>query len=142
MDDLPSWDDCVRAIDGGHATPLHVFIHDNEPADVGLEGAHTATEFRQQLAAALAHAATRASTAAYYLQVRGYAGNSLLWWRRGSQGYTADIRQAEVFTHAAAFAQASMRPHQDFPWRKDYVDAHLQHHVNSECVSRTDEGAV
>jgi len=78
----------------------------------------------------------------YYLQVRGYAGNSLLWWRQGRHGYTTDIKQAHVFTRAEAFGQAKVRPTEDFPWRKDYIDQHLQHHVNSETVSRQDEGAV
>jgi hypothetical protein len=76
----------------------------------------------------------------YYLQVRGYAGNSLLWWKNGRHGYTADIKQAHVFTKEEAFAQAKVRPTEDFPWKKGYIDAHLQHHVNSETVSRKDEG--
>lgn len=85
---------------------------------------------------------TSDSSEEYYLQVRGYAGNSLLWWRKGRCGYTADIKQAEVFTREAAFAQAKMRPTEDFPWRKDYIDERLQHHVNAELVSRKREGAV
>lgn len=72
----------------------------------------------------------------YYLQTRGYVGNSLMWWKQGKHGYTCDIQQAHVWTKAEAFGQAKVRPTEDFPWPKDYIDAHLQHHVNSQHVSR------
>jgi hypothetical protein len=78
----------------------------------------------------------------YYMQVKGYCGNSLLWWREGKHGYTPDIKQAHVWTKEDAFAQHKCRPTEDFPWRKDYIDAHLQHHVNQEYVSRRHKGAV
>ena len=77
----------------------------------------------------------------YYLQT-GFSGNSLLWWREGKSGYTSDVQHAHVFTKAEAFGQAKTRPGVDLPWRKDYIDAHLEFHVNNEKVSRKDEGAV
>lgn len=52
--DLLTWEDCERAVKGGWATHMQVFIYNNEPADVGLPDAHTAAEFRQQLFAMLA----------------------------------------------------------------------------------------
>jgi hypothetical protein len=68
----------------------------------------------------------------YYLQIHGsYSGDSLLWWREGKHGYTCDIKKAHVFTKAEAYAQHASRI-EDRPWRKDYVDAHLQHHVSNE----------
>jgi hypothetical protein len=78
----------------------------------------------------------------YYLQVKGFLGDSLLWWKKGKHGYTADIQQAEVWTRDAAFAQHRVRPDTDFPWRKDYIDSRLQHHVSSEKVRRKEEGAT
>lgn len=79
----------------------------------------------------------------YYLQVKGsYSGNSLVWWRSGRHGYTSDIQQAHVFTRAEAFGQAKVRPDLDIPWRKAYIDARLQHHVNCETVGRNDQGAT
>ena len=78
----------------------------------------------------------------YYLQTKGYSGDSYLWWRLGKHGYTADIKQAHVFTKAEAFAQHECRPHQDIPWRKDFIDANVQFHVSSERVRRTMAGAV
>jgi hypothetical protein len=32
-----------------------------------------------------------------YIQVRGYSGNAMCWWRKGGAGYTYDIREAEMF---------------------------------------------
>jgi len=78
----------------------------------------------------------------YYLQTRGHVGNSYLWWKRGRHGYTTDVAQAEVFTKEQAFAQAKVRPTEDFPWRKAYIDAHVTRQINSEHVSRKHEGAV
>lgn len=71
----------------------------------------------------------------YYMQVRGYSGNSLLWWKKGRHGYTEDIQQAHVFTHDEAMRQHKMRPTEDFPWRKEYIDAHVQLHVHVETIS-------
>lgn len=53
---LPEWDFCREHVEAGTACALETFIHDNEPADLGLEGAHTAQEFRDGLAAVLAEA--------------------------------------------------------------------------------------
>jgi len=32
-----------------------------------------------------------------YIQVEGYVGNAMCWWRKGGGGYTCDIREAEMF---------------------------------------------
>lgn len=78
----------------------------------------------------------------FYLQTRGHVGNCFLWWKKGRHGYTCDIKQAHIFTREEAFGQAKIRPDVDFPWRKSYIDAHVVLHINSELVSRNDEGAV
>lgn len=78
----------------------------------------------------------------YYLQVKGYCGNSLLWWKKDRHGYTCDIQQAHVFTREEAFGQHECRPTEDFPWRKDYIDARLQHHVNCDVVDAKEGRAV
>lgn len=77
-----------------------------------------------------------------YMQVKGYSGNSLLWWRKGKSGYTCDIQQAHVFTHDEAMRQHRMRPDVDFPWRKEYIDARVQLHVNVETISPKEGRAV
>lgn len=78
----------------------------------------------------------------YYLQTRGHCGNSLMWWKKGKHGYTTDVRRAHVFTKAEAYGQAKVRPTEDFPWRKDYIDANVEFHVNAEVVKRDHVGAV
>lgn len=78
----------------------------------------------------------------YYLQTRGYVGNSLMWWKKGKHGYTTDVRRAHVFTREEAYGQAKVRPTEDFPWRKDYIDANVEHSVNAEVVKRDHVGAV
>ena len=30
-------------------------------------------------------------------QASGYVGNCLLWWKKGTRGYTCDLHEAEVF---------------------------------------------
>jgi hypothetical protein len=50
---LPSWEHCAEQVKAGTATALEAFIHDNEPADVGIPGAHTEAEFRAGLLAVL-----------------------------------------------------------------------------------------
>lgn len=77
----------------------------------------------------------------FYLQARGHTGNSLLWWREGRHGYTNDIRKAHVFTRDEAFAQHRCRPDTDFPWRKEYIDAHVQLHVVVDDIGHEDEQA-
>jgi len=75
----------------------------------------------------------------FYLQTRGHTGNSLLWWREGRHGYTNDIKKAHVFTREEAFAQQRVRPTEDFPWRKDYIDARVQSHIVIDDVDRHEE---
>jgi hypothetical protein len=77
----------------------------------------------------------------FYLQVRGYTGNSLLWWREGRHGYTNDIRKAHVFTKEEAFAQHRCRPDTDFPWRKDYIDSNVQLHVVEDDIGHEEEAS-
>jgi hypothetical protein len=52
---LPTWDECAKAVDGGYATHLQTFIYHEEPADTGLEGFRTESEFRTRLANVIAY---------------------------------------------------------------------------------------
>jgi hypothetical protein len=38
----------------------------------------------------------------YYIRTEGYSGNSLLWWRPNSQGYTTDLNKAGRYTKEEA----------------------------------------
>ncbi|SEN71791.1 hypothetical protein [Nitrosomonas marina] len=58
----------------------------------------------------------------YYMQdSRNILGNNMLFWRKGCQGYTQCIADAEVFTADEAIRQMISR-RSDIPWRKDYID--------------------
>lgn len=38
----------------------------------------------------------------YYIRTQGYSGNSLLWWRPNSQGYTSCLWRAGKYTREEA----------------------------------------
>jgi hypothetical protein len=59
----------------------------------------------------------------YYIRNEGYLGNALIWWKKGSNGYTCDIRNAEKFTKEEA-EKICKRP-QDTAYKCDYIDGLL-----------------
>ena len=66
----------------------------------------------------------------YYLQdTRCVVGNSMMWWQKGGNGYTCDIKKAEVYSREEAFKKHANRS-SDRPWPKAYIDLRLQHHVD------------
>jgi len=70
----------------------------------------------------------------FYLQdSRSFVGNDVLWWRKGSNGYTTDLREAETYTNDEAqrmhFARTS-----DIPWPKDYIDAKTRPAVDFQYI--------
>lgn len=74
----------------------------------------------------------------FYLQdSRSYAGNSMMWWRRGG-GYTSNVMEAEAMSGDRVVAQNQCR-HTDIPWPKDYIDART--HVAVD-VQRTKREAI
>lgn len=77
----------------------------------------------------------------YYMQdKRQHVGNSMLWWGKDRRGYVCDIRKAHVWTKDEAFRQHAMRE-TDIPWRKDYIDARISHHIDMQHCDRV-EGAT
>jgi len=72
----------------------------------------------------------------FYLQdSRSYVGNDMMFWAKGSNGYTTDLRKAEVYTKAQAVAQHQSRE-SDIPWPKDYIDAKTRPAVDMQYVKR------
>ena len=68
----------------------------------------------------------------YYIQdSRAHCGNSMMFWRKGSQGYTQCIDEAEVFTADEAIRQMIER-RTDVPWPKDYIDSISSRHVDMQ----------
>ncbi|MBQ5963186.1 hypothetical protein [Massilia sp. ZL223] len=72
----------------------------------------------------------------YYLQdSRSYVGNDMLFWAVDGNGYTTDLRKAEVYTKADAVAQHERRE-TDIPWPKAYIDAKTRPAVDMQYVKR------
>lgn len=72
----------------------------------------------------------------FYLQdSRSYVGNDMLFWGKDGNGYTTDLRKAEVYTREEAQAQHDSRP-SDIPWPKDYIDAKTRPACDMQYVRR------
>lgn len=72
----------------------------------------------------------------FYVQKVGYVGNSLLWWRKGGHGYTPDIKDAEVWTDGDELKEV-LRDRDFNAWPKEYIDGHVQHHIDYQTVDGT-----
>ena len=68
-----------------------------------------------------------------YLLQNGWSGNSPLFWKLGSCGYTTDISQAQVFSKKAAYNQHRARQ-ADKPWPLNIVKRHAVMTVNFDKV--------
>ena len=74
----------------------------------------------------------------FYLQdSRIYVGNDMLFWAKDGNGYTTDIRLAQVYTKAEAVAKHEARI-TDIPWPKAYIDAKTRPAVDMQYVKRTE----
>jgi len=74
----------------------------------------------------------------FYIQdSRDYVGNDMLFWALGGNGYTTDMRKAQVYTKAEAVKQHEMRI-TDIPWPKAYIDAKTRPAVDFQHVRRAD----
>lgn len=66
----------------------------------------------------------------YYIQNRGFCGNSLLWWQKGG-GYTNNLLKAAVFSEKEALNTCKSRPKEDFPRKISEVLKRVEHHVTN-----------
>lgn len=74
----------------------------------------------------------------FYLQdSRSYVGNDMLFWAKGGNGYTTDLRKAEIYTREKAQAQHDSRP-TDIPWPKEYIDAKTRPACDMQYVNRNE----
>jgi hypothetical protein len=72
----------------------------------------------------------------FYLQdSRSYVGNDVMWWAKNGQGYTTDLRNAELYTFEEAQRQHNSRP-SDIPWPKEYIDAKTRPAVDMQYIKR------
>lgn len=71
----------------------------------------------------------------YYVRNEGYLGNALIWWKKGCNGYTCDIRDAHKFTEEEA--ESTCKRPQDTAYDCDYIDNLLESHkliIDSQYV--------
>jgi hypothetical protein len=74
----------------------------------------------------------------FYLQdSRSYVGNDMLFWAIDGNGYTTDMRKAQVYTKDEAMAQHRSRE-TDIPWPKEYIDARTRPAVDMQHVKRAE----
>ncbi len=73
----------------------------------------------------------------YYLhdKTRGYVGNSMVWWKFDNCGYVCDVRQARVWTKEEAQEYCERAGDLEM-WPKQYIDEHVQFHVDMQSVDR------
>ncbi len=75
----------------------------------------------------------------WYIQdTRLCVGHSMCWWKRGGHGYGCDIRNAEVFTRAAAekLCRTHRESHNFSMWPKSYIDGRVSHHIDAQHADR------
>ena len=74
----------------------------------------------------------------FYLQdSRSFVGNDVLWWRKGGNGYTTDLREAETYTEADA-QRLHVARNSDIPWPKDYIDDRSRPAVDFQKLKRVE----
>lgn len=74
----------------------------------------------------------------YYVQrhASGCVGNCLLWWRKGGNGYTCNLDEAQVFDdQEPRLAQILESKDKFTAWERGYVDAVAHRHVNNEYIN-------
>lgn len=74
----------------------------------------------------------------FYLQdSRSYVGNDVLFWAIGGNGYTSDLRQAQVYTREEALRQHQVRE-TDIPWPCDYIKGKTRPAVDCQFINRAE----
>ncbi|KVH04157.1 hypothetical protein WS84_17620 [Burkholderia anthina] len=75
-------------------------------------------------------------TTLFYLQdSRSFVGNDVMWWAQNGNGYTTDLRKANVYTQEEAQAHHNARA-TDIPWPKDYIDSKWRPAVDAQHIKR------
>ena len=71
----------------------------------------------------------------YYMQdSRSYVGNDIMFWAKNGNGYTTDLRLAEVYTKEEEAVSMHKSRSTDIPWPKDYIDAKTRPAVDMQYV--------
>jgi len=70
----------------------------------------------------------------YIQDKRGYVGNDVLWWGKGSSGYTADLNEAEVYTLEEALKNTDRET--DIFWPFDYINGLARSVVDMQKLNK------
>lgn len=71
----------------------------------------------------------------FYLQdSRSYTGNDLMFWAKGGNGYTSDLRRAQVYSMESAQRQHQARP-TDIPWPVEYIQSRARPVVDHQDLN-------
>lgn len=67
----------------------------------------------------------------YYIQNKnaGFLGNAIMFWKKGCNGYTANLDNAEIFSEVEAEKICKANPEKNKAWSKEYID-------NNEGIQR------
>lgn len=74
----------------------------------------------------------------FYIQNKnaGYLGNAILFWKKGQNGYTADLNDSEQFDEAEARTICLNNPNKNKAWPVEYIDKNegIQRVVDSQYL--------
>lgn len=72
----------------------------------------------------------------FYIQ-SGYVGNSVLWWRKNSSGYTTNIDDAQQYSRNEILKSHLNCRDEDHIWESEHVLKNVSKHVNSQHLDLT-----
>lgn len=72
----------------------------------------------------------------YYIQNKGYVGNSLVWWKKDGKGYTCNLNEAWKVPYDTAAEICQARPGEDFMRNVKQIDQIAQRHVDVQDLHR------
>ena len=77
----------------------------------------------------------------YYVRLRGYVGNCLLWWRKSGNGYTCNLDDAEVFDGDDKQFHSIVKDRSTYTaWEQAYIDSCAHRHADSEHIDMAKAG--
>lgn len=72
----------------------------------------------------------------FYIQKTGmFCGNSPLWWKKGGNGYSPDLKEAELFWEEEAKRICSKPGSDKQMWPQTYIANHIEHHVDTQNLN-------
>lgn len=75
------------------------------------------------------------STLFFLQDSRSYVGNDMQFWKKGGNGYTTNVDEAEVYTLEQAQSRHNARE-TDIPWPVEYIRSKTRPAVDFQYVKR------